>query len=175
MFVVLFLMLLLYLGKSLIYMSQVYTRTYLLLLKQKSHIFIFPAPLDGATTILLCLGLKGSWVVRLSCMFPVFGQLYATTSDLDYAVSDVKKSLEDTFQPQQGYPGPCVVVAGIWFNYSGVQTNLILYLTLLWIESFSSLIFLPKPSFSVNFVQGTFRCLLATTLADTFLTQFRRG
>lgn len=64
---------------------------------------------------------------------------------------------------------------GIWFNYSDVQTNLILYLTLLRIESSRSLIFLPKPSFLVNFVQGTFRCLSATTLADTFLTQFRRG
>lgn len=43
-------------------------------------------------------------------MFPVFGQLYATTSDLDYVVSDVKKSLEGTSQPQPGYPGPWAVV-----------------------------------------------------------------
>lgn len=57
------------------------------------------------------LGTKGflscETFVHVSCIWPVVCYYLR----LGLCMSDVKKSLEDTFQSQQGYPSPCAVVA----------------------------------------------------------------
>lgn len=35
-------------------------------------------------------------------MFPIFGKSYAATLEFDCVFSDVKKSVKNSFQPQQG-------------------------------------------------------------------------